>query len=366
VSFGITRRAMLAGIPGCLLASVRGTNAVQPLPHASEFFRFLDPVTETPVVRLTNPTAHSYLPASTNPFVSVRDRFLLFSSDRNGALAPFRLDLRNGALTQIATTQKLRPESLSLSSRGNEAFLVDGDALVEIGLTNRRMRVLAEGVSSYCELGRTSDPEARFVIVREGRLEILSSRHGGSLAEEVDNFCLGRPGGRGCLFRKVTGTDEQQLWYVATTGQPGSEPVLLIEGNVANPVWTRAGHQLLFLREAFHNDVFVSEIHGINPESRSEAMVARTSQFAAFSPNADTSVFVGASRSKAQPTILLLLASPPRELTLCEHRASKPRDVSPVFSADSKRVYFQSDHEGKSALYSVNVEKLIEPTAAIN
>jgi oligogalacturonide lyase len=51
-----------------------------------------------------------------------------------------------------------------------------------------------------------------------------------------------------------------------------------------------------------------------------------------------------------------------RELTLCEHRASNPSAVSPVFSPDSRRVYFQSDHEGKSALYSVNVEKLVEPT----
>ncbi len=74
-------------------------------------------------------------------------------------------------------------------------------------------------------------------------------------------------------------------------------------------------------------------------------------------------MFVGASRSKAQPTVILLLRSPQRELTLCEHRASHPVSVSPAFSPDSRRVYFQSDHQGKSALYSVNVELLVEPTA---
>jgi oligogalacturonide lyase len=75
-------------------------------------------------------------------------------------------------------------------------------------------------------------------------------------------------------------------------------------------------------------------------------------------------MFVGASRSKAQPTIILLIRSVKRELTLCEHRASDPGSVHPVFSPDSRRVYFQSDHQGKSALYSVNVELLVEPTAS--
>jgi oligogalacturonide lyase len=73
---------------------------------------------------------------------------------------------------------------------------------------------------------------------------------------------------------------------------------------------------------------------------------------------------VGASRSKAQPTIIILLRSLQRELTLCEHRASHPAAVAPVFSPDSRRVYFESDHQGKTALYSVNVEQLVEPTNA--
>jgi oligogalacturonide lyase len=102
----------------------------------------------------------------------------------------------------------------------------------------------------------------------------------------------------------------------------------------------------------------------VNPDTGAEQRVARTSQYAAFAPNGDASVFVGASRSKAQPNIVLLLRAVKREFTLCEHRASHPALASPVFSPDSRRVYFQSDHEGKSALYSVNVELLVEPTQA--
>jgi oligogalacturonide lyase len=120
---------------------------------------------------------------------------------------------------------------------------------------------------------------------------------------------------------------------------------------------------LLFLREV-QAGVLLSEIHEVNPDTGAEQRVAPTSQYAAFAPNGDASVFVGASRSKAQPNIVLLLRTVNREFTLCEHRASHPALVSPVFSPDSRRVYFQSDHQGKSALYSVNVELLVEPTQA--
>jgi oligogalacturonide lyase len=356
---------MLAGIPGCLLVSVRPNlnKPVNQLPRAGEFFRFLDPVTETPVVRLTNPTAHSVLPAPTNRFISVRDRFLLFSSDRNGSFAPFQLNLRTAVLIQIGKPQNLGTESLCLNRKGSAAFLLDGDRLTEVILSNRRSRVIADGISSFSELDASSGPEPKFVGVRQGQLVIIGSSDQPPLAESVDDFCVARPGGAGCLFRRTLGPDQRQFWYAPISAdRNNSAPVLLSEGAITNPVWTHDGQQLLFLRESVRNDTVVSEIRGVNPESKTEQVVARTSQFAAFSPNVDTSVFVGASRSKAQPTILLLLASPPRELTLCEHRARVASAVSPVFSPDSKRVYFQSDHEGKTALYSVNVEKLVEPT----
>jgi oligogalacturonide lyase len=90
--------------------------------------------------------------------------------------------------------------------------------------------------------------------------------------------------------------------------------------------------------------------------------VARTSQFVDFGFNRDTSVFTGASRNAASPTVLILLRVTRRELTLCEHRASHPETVAPMFSPDSQRLYFQSDRDGKPALYGLNVERLVERT----
>jgi oligogalacturonide lyase len=90
--------------------------------------------------------------------------------------------------------------------------------------------------------------------------------------------------------------------------------------------------------------------------------VAKTSQFVHFDANRDTSVFVGASRNKASPHILILLRTTQRELTLCEHRASDPGSVAPVFSADSQQIFFHSDKQGKPAIYRVHVERFVEAT----
>jgi oligogalacturonide lyase len=91
-------------------------------------------------------------------------------------------------------------------------------------------------------------------------------------------------------------------------------------------------------------------------------LLAPTSQFASFSANADGSVIVGASGSKAQPFVLLLVRSVKRELTICEHRASNAASVRPRFTPDSQRVYYQSDREGKPAVYGMAVDKLVEKT----
>lgn len=361
----ITRRVMLASVPGSLLsgtlfASVSTPQKPKSLPQAGEFFRFLDPVTETPIVRLTSVTSSSYLPAPANRFVSVKDRFLLFSSDRTGGLAPFHLDLRNGSLMQLAQTRKLAPQSICLAARKNSAYLLDDNALVEVALGNRKTRTIAENVTSFCELD--AGTSFNFVVIRNGRLEQLGENGSKALAQDAGDLCLLRPGGRGCLFSRRGEGAAQEFWYAPLSGAGDESPLKLVSGSISNPIWTRDGQRLLFLRDVPHTDINVSEVHAVSPETGTEENVATTSQFAAFSPNADTSVLVGASRSKAQPTVLLLLTSVRRELTLCEHRAKHPAAVSPVFSPDSKRVYFQSDHEGKSALYSVNVEKLVEST----
>lgn len=351
---------MFAILPGGLAAANNlPIRDPRPLPLGGEFLRFIDPTTEAMVVRLTSPATTSVLPAASNRFVSSKRRFLIFSSERTGRPAPFQLDLRTGRLRQLAKTADLMPHSLCMDEKERLLYLIDQGSLKEVALTNLRIRTLADGVSAF-SAGRSA---SGFIVVKQGRLEQL----GGTALTLADNVGpnfgpLIRPGGRGCFFARDASTGEQEFWYAPLSGAP-AKPILLAKGRVSNPIWSPDGRALLFLREVQAN-VLVSELHEVLPETGGEQFIASTSQFAAFAPNGDASVFVGASRSKAQPNIVLLLRAVKREFTLCEHRASHPASVSPVFSPDSRRVYFQSDHQGKSALYSVNVERLVEPTKA--
>jgi oligogalacturonide lyase len=321
-----------------------------------EFLAFLDPVTESRVVRLTNPANTSVLPAPANRFVSLRGRFLVCSSDRAGRMAPFRLDLRLGMAHQLADATALVPQSLCLHEKEHSLYLIDGRTLQEIVLQNGKVRPIAEDVAAFAVA-----PGGGLLVVRNGNLQLLN---GPIVAEEVAPFCLVRPDGSGCVFLRQASSPQRELWYAPLAPSAGSKPSRLLAGSFSDPFWSPGGKSVLFLREIDGPAGKLTEIHEASVEGGAEQCVAPTSNFAAFAPNADASVFVGASRSRAQPTVILLLRSVRRELTLCEHRSSDPHAVSPVFSPDSRRVYFQSDHEGKRALYSVNVELLVEPTAA--
>jgi oligogalacturonide lyase len=208
---------------------------------------------------------------------------------------------------------------------------------------------------------------SEFVVVRHKRLEYLS-RSGPVLAEDVSDWCLVGPDGAACLYRRELSSDESELWYTSLAANGTKKPVRLASGNISNPRWSPDGRSVLFLRSSLANGTTLSDIRQVSldspsEDSPSETEIAKTSQFAAFNCNDDATVFLGASRSKAQPNIILLLRSPERELTLCEHRAHEPRTVTPVFSPDNRRIFFQSDRDGKSALYSMNVETIVEPNS---
>ena len=323
--------------------------------------RFADPTTENPVVRLTSPAYAHILPAPGNRFLSLKPRILCCSSDRlNGRLAPFQVDLRTGVLRPIAETRALDPSSLTLDAQTRFLYFLDGGSLVEAALTgkreSKRVEVLAREVTTF---GMGSS-RAELFSISAGKLQQIQADSPLVVAEHAEGPCVVRPGGGGCLFSRPLGSEERELWYAAAS--PSGQPILLARGRVSDAWWSVGGRSVLFLRQVPKNNVFLSEVHEVVPEEGAEQCISTTTQFAAFAPNGNDSVFVGASRSKAQPNVVLLLRSPEREFTLCEHRATQPTEVRPAFSPDSRRVYFQSDREGKSAIYSVNVEQLIEPT----
>jgi len=60
--------------------------------------------------------------------------------------------------------------------------------------------------------------------------------------------------------------------------------------------------------------------------------------------------------------VLLLLRITRREFPLCEHRSKGTPAAPPVFTPNSQRVVFQGDRDGKPALYTIVLDKLVEKT----
>jgi oligogalacturonide lyase len=150
------------------------------------------------------------------------------------------------------------------------------------------------------------------------------------------------------------------LWLANEDG--GDRRRISLEaGTVEHAVWAPSGKTLLYLHVPDDPKQLIT-LREASPEEGWDKQVARTSQYATFAPNADASVFAGASRSKASSYILILLRVTRRELALCEHHASDPSLVSVVFAPDSQNIIFVSDRHGKPALYRVPVQKFVEET----
>lgn len=139
------------------------------------------------------------------------------------------------------------------------------------------------------------------------------------------------------------------------------KPVPVEAGRNEQFAWTSSGRTFTYLHLPDDPKQLIS-LRENNPDDGTDKLLAKTSQFASASANTDASVFVGSSRSKASPYVLILLRVTRRELTLCEHRSSDPANVQPFFAPDSQSVFFQSDRHGKPAIYRVRVEKFVEET----
>jgi oligogalacturonide lyase len=152
------------------------------------------------------------------------------------------------------------------------------------------------------------------------------------------------------------------LWLAHLDGSRNSR-MKTAAGTVLAARWAPGGRTIFYLNAGGDGGrtVYLREL---DPDTGEDKAVALTSQFATFSANADASVFVGASFSKAQPFVLILVKSVRRELTIGEHRNGEAQAVSPVFTPDSQQVYYQTDRLGKPALFSMNIERLVEKTEA--
>ena len=338
-----TRRALLTSLFPAVAAAQRGSV------HAPERSRFLDSATEFEVVRLTDPAHQSFLPLNSSRCSSSRSGFLIFSSDRSGSLQLWRLEIRSGEQRQLTEAGQLWPDSVTLTVDERSIAYVDGPRAKLCSLGNLRDRDLGPAEGGR---GLALSDENQLVAFFAGRELLVGNLLRPALRAiakpgEDARRPQFRPRRAGLLFEKLDG-----VWLAHLDG--GQTQRLKLAEGARHPQWAPDGQTLLYLSG--------SELREYAPDTQTDTLLARTSQFASFGRNGDASVFVGASSSLAGPYVLLLLRISRRELALCEHRASDPAQVRPVFSPSSQRIFFQSDRSGKWALYTMAVDRLVEKT----
>jgi oligogalacturonide lyase len=338
-----------------------------------EWKRYADPATELDVIRLTDPAFASGMTAPHLRQFARRGESLLYWSERYagdspGARQAFLLDLKQGESRQLTQAAALDSASLSLSPDERTFVFFDGRSLYESPLSNvhlRQIHVVPED-AVRTGLSLASDGAVLFSEREDGKSRIVSvfrqqSRRVADTELEIEEL-MTRPRHAQILYRTRGDSPGGPFWMVNSDGS-GKRQLKTEPGQTGGALWIPSGRTLVYLHiPEDPKELITLREHA--PDDGTDRLLAKTSQFISASPNADASVFTGASRSRATAYVLILLRVARRELTLCEHRASDPAMVKPVFSPDSQSITFTSDRHGKPALYQVHVGRFVEETSA--
>jgi oligogalacturonide lyase len=358
-----TRRAFLATVAASTVHAEQAKGKSFP----SEWGRYPDPATEFEVYRLTDPAHASHLPAYYNRAFSHRSGFLLFWSDRTGSNQAFRMDLKSGECRQLTEAEELDGDSITLAPDERSFFYFDGPSLRQTnfgGLRDREVYRIAEGWKRGPGGSVTGDGVS--ATISEAREKTSRIRLIGLMKSAVTTVTetpfsashpIPRPRRAQILYRQ----GDEALWLVNLDGAQNRRLKTAPDGAIGPAFWSPNGRSILYLHIPADTTKLIA-IREHTPDENLDKNISTTSQFAHFGANGDASVFVGASRNRNSPHILILLRLTRRELTLCEHRSSDPYRVTPTFSPDSQRVFFESDRDGKPALYRVQVERFVEKT----
>jgi oligogalacturonide lyase len=328
---------------------------------APEWQPYTDPATDWEVTRLTSPAFSSGMTAPHLFRFSRHGDSLLYWSERTGTRQAWLLDLKTGASRQLTDTAGLDPLSLSLTPDERSLHYFDDMGLINASLHDLKTRIVYRVSEGATRFGMTvaADGSILFAENKAGGASILRAgpQHVNPILDtegEID-LLIARPRHPQLIYRS-----KGNLWLVNTDGS-GRRQVTLDAGQTGEILWVPSGRTLIYLHIPDDPKQLIS-LRECAPDESTDHEIAHTSQFATVYPNGDASVFAGASRSRASAYVLILLRVTRRELTVCEHRASNPAMVSPVFSPDSQSVFFVSDRHGKPAIYRVKVEKFVEET----
>jgi oligogalacturonide lyase len=357
----LTRRSLLfAGAAARLLTASQKGSA-----FGSDVARYADPLTELDVYRLTKPEYSTAMTAYYNRGIARSSGWMICCCDRTGSSQAFRLDLKNGEMRQLTQVDGLDGSTLTLTPDERSLCYFAGPSLFIAAASGTRERELYQVPEGWERgAGMTVGPDGTHAtfIERRGdssRVRVVTLGQGAARTVIEAPFVMSHPIPRPMRAQVLYRQGNDTLWLVNADGSQNRK-LRTAPGAIGSPNWSSGGRTVLYLNLP-EDRRQLNNLRELVPDTNTDKLIAKTSQFACFGANRDTSVFAGASRN-ASPALLLLLRVTQRELTLCEHKASKPETVCPVFSPDSQRVYFHSDRHGKPAIYSMHIEKLVEKT----
>jgi oligogalacturonide lyase len=362
----LTRRALILLSPAALAAQSTPARPGESL--GADWRKFPDEATEFEVLNLTHPTYDSRLPAYPARALDRRGGSILVASNRTGSMQALRLDLRSGRSRVLTAAADLDPGSLTFASGDRAALYFDGPRLVSLSLRTlleTDLYRIAGTITRGSVLAPSEDGLAVFFVEKASGAWLLRLLHmpraaAATVAESPSEILEPAPNPRRATvaWRNAAG----EMWAAAFDGTL-KRRLHTPPGRVQQILWNPDGRTVLYLLEPDAANA-LPEIREQEIDAGADRLVARTSRFARFARNSNASVFAGASRSKASPYVLLLLRLTRRELTLCEHRAADAGQSAVCFSPDSQRVFFQGDRDGRPAVYSIDVERLVEKTGS--
>jgi oligogalacturonide lyase len=359
---GITRRRLLLS---ALAAARLGAEGRKSEVFPTDAERYPDPLTEIEVYRLTKPEYASTLTAYYNRGIARNSGWMLCGCDRTGSVQGFHLDLKSGEMKQMTQAEGLDPRTLTLLPDNRSFCYIAGRSLYISNVSSLKERELYGAPEGWAFAGGMSvGPDGTHATLIEQRGDTSRMRMV-TLVQGVERtvleapFPMSAPISRPMRAQILYRQGGEALWMVNADGTQNRK-LKLAAGGIGTPNWSPDGKTILYLN--FPEDrTQLNNLREFTPDTGTDKLIGKTSQFAAFGSNRDASVFVGASRNSS-PAVLLLLRAGHSERTMAEHKSSNAETVAPLFSPDSQRIYFQSDRHGKPAIYSMHVEKLVEKT----
>ena len=360
------------------------------------FETYRDKDTGREVMKLTTDNYLNHHPYFYNKMITNDNRFLIFSSNRDGSRNLYKLDLISGATDQLTEGQDINDFSPMLTSDDKFLLYSRGEKIIRMQLDTLMEEVVYETPQGWITGGNPgiSSDDRYLVLVEMKEKDRITGRgdwsafepqwaqkphcriicidirgNSGIIAYQDEHCWLGhpqiRPGANDTILFCHEGPGNRidaRLWLVSAGDlhakclKPQTHSEL-----ITHEYWLNDGSRLAFV---YRNHKTGEEtIRFLNPDTMKEEVLMQCSTYCHFISNRDNTRIVGDGQDPAEPYLYLVDVNGKTEEKLCTHGSSfksygntQDSHPHPAFSPDGSFVIFTSDKDGTPGIYKVGLE----------